>query len=188
MDKVCRKCAFRARRGTSGAPMYNCDYLYYTGKMRGCAAGEGCTRFIEATPEIDRAAMRASREPGYEKRRKRSPLYHLAEQFPNEPTPVRYQAPQKIREAGELPAQKRAQIAAELRGEPAPGAEKKFLHRNNPQSEQTEKERRRRYYLKNREKIRERNQRWKREHPEKQREYSERYRMKLKKAQEEKRR
>lgn len=41
-NKCKRKCIYR-----SEMPRVNsCDYCYITGKMRGCPAGESCTRFV----------------------------------------------------------------------------------------------------------------------------------------------
>lgn len=50
--KKCRRaCVYRsANRSVNG-----CDYMYLTGKMRGCPAGEGCKRF--------RPGLRATQKP-----------------------------------------------------------------------------------------------------------------------------
>lgn len=42
-----RKCRRPCRYRSSTKHLNGCDFMYLTGKMRGCPAGEECTRFEE---------------------------------------------------------------------------------------------------------------------------------------------
>ena len=52
-----RKCIYRGDRNLNG-----CDYLSFTGKVRGCAAGEKCTKF-EPGDRLQRRSDMAPPEP-----------------------------------------------------------------------------------------------------------------------------
>lgn len=57
VDNYCLGCEYLGYAyGYGGAPRYFtlgrcCDYLYKTGDLRGCPAGEGCNKFKERESE-----------------------------------------------------------------------------------------------------------------------------------------
>lgn len=171
-NKTCECCAFRARRGKSGVPMYTCDYLYYADKMRGCDAGKECTRFVKCTEEIDELVKKASKGRLWNENEGTGILAFLAKDFPNVPTPVTYERPKRREEKDELTEQEKAQIAAELAGEVDINGKAWDDAKMRKTKEKVSREK---YYQKNKEKILAKNREWQKAHPEKQKEYMERY-------------
>lgn len=58
VDNYCLGCEFLGYAyGYGGAPCYFtlgrcCDYMYRTGKRRGCPAGEGCNKYRERESDL----------------------------------------------------------------------------------------------------------------------------------------
>ena len=49
MNEYCKGCAYRQH--VIGERETNCGYCVITGKLRGCPAGEGCTRKAKKLPK-----------------------------------------------------------------------------------------------------------------------------------------
>lgn len=188
MDKYCARCAFRAREGTSGLPPYSCDYLYYTGKMRGCEPGKDCTRRIQTTEEIEMKVRWHWSGGAYRKRRSGEGLLaYLAKDFPNVPTPVQHEQPRLQERREELPMWKQEQIAAELRGErssaappalPGKGRSGPARKRTPEEKAQRQREAARRYYQRHKAAVNEKNKEWRTRNREHVREYNREYQRK----------
>lgn len=134
----CEKCIFRARSGTGGKPCYRCEFILLTGKKRGCDV-ENCTRFIEATPELEKYIT------GFRKARAKNlevwPLAFLIEDG----------APEQVREQKQKPKkkQKKALSLEELRARKKKVANQKYYQRHRQQMLEKKKE----WYRNNRERA-----------------------------------
>lgn len=60
MDPFCRGCVYRGRLQSSST-ISVCNYCLLTSKLRGCPAGEGCTRKDGKLPKGIRKAERVGR-------------------------------------------------------------------------------------------------------------------------------
>lgn len=149
----CRDCVFHPRQGTSGKPMWGCDYLILTGKMRGCSS-DHCIRYLKRTAKIDKEYQRGKWEvqEGYKA--------YILEQYayPGKPipTPLPSAAPH------ETPGKANPQEAARK------SAEERMQDSN------------RRYYESHRDEIAKRNRQYREKHREAIRAYNREYNRKKK--------
>ena len=50
-DAYCAGCCYRKAFGGGDSKTYYCDFMCMTGKPRGCPAGDGCDKWVEAAYE-----------------------------------------------------------------------------------------------------------------------------------------
>ena len=147
----CEKCIFRARSGTGEKPCYRCEFILLTGKKRGCDV-ENCTRFIEATPELEKHIT------GFRKARAKNlevwPLAFLIEDGAQEQVGTQKQKQKK--------KQKKALSLEELRALDEERARKK-------------KAANQKYYQSHRQQMREKKKEWYRNNRERALEYDKAY-------------
>lgn len=152
----CEKCIFRARPGTGGKPSYKCEFILLTGKMRGCDV-ENCTRFIEATPELEKHIE--SFQQARAKNLEVWPLAFLIEDGAPEQVGTQKQKPKK--------KQKKALSLEELRALDEERARKKKVANQ-------------KYYQSHRQQLHEKKREWYRNNRERALEYDKAYRAKKK--------
>ena len=150
----CEKCILRARPGTGGKPIYKCEFILMTGKMRGCDVNN-CTRFIEATPELERyiESFRQARTKNLEV----WPLAFLIEDG----------APEKVGTQKQKKKTKKALSLEELRA-------------LDEERERKKKAANQKYYLSHKKQLREKKKEWYRNNRERALEYDKAYRAKKK--------
>ena len=156
----CEKCIFRARPGTGGKPSYKCEFILLTGKMRGCDV-ENCTRFIEATPELEKMIENAGKAKV--KEQEVWPLAFLADGMADGQTPA---VPQQKKNTKQEPKK--------------PGLSLDELRARDEERARKKKAANQKYYRNHKTQMREKKKEWYRNNRERALEYDKAYRAKKK--------